>query len=77
MAVKIVRQAPLNFWERLYLPAVLSGLWLTSAHFFRNLFVHAAHCLGFLKNIPAGVTQPPPLECAPGGNAPVRGLHAL
>lgn len=67
MAVKVMRRRELTFWEKLYLPQILSGLKITSAHFFRNLFLHVAHSLGLLKLFPASVTfqypeQPRPLE---------------
>jgi len=37
---------PLTFWEKLYLPAIVAGVWLTSKHFFRNLAVHMLHAVG-------------------------------
>ena len=46
----------MNLLEKLYFIEILKGLILTSRHFFRNLFLHAAHLLGFLKNRPAAVT---------------------
>ena len=36
--VKVRRAEKLTFGERLYLPMIVKGLWVTSAHFFRNLF---------------------------------------
>ncbi len=56
MATKVIERRPLAFWERLYLPAIARGIRITSTHFFRNLFLHAAHCMGILKHIPAAVT---------------------
>ncbi|MAE95307.1 MAG: NADH-quinone oxidoreductase, subunit I [Deltaproteobacteria bacterium] len=41
MAVRVVtvnRVAKLTWVERLYLPMILKGLWVTSRHFFRNLW---------------------------------------
>jgi NADH-quinone oxidoreductase subunit I len=35
---------------------ILSHLKVISVHFFRNLFLHAAHSVGLLKHIPAAVT---------------------
>ena len=35
--VKVKRQEKLGFVERLYVPMIVKGLWVTSAHFFRNL----------------------------------------
>lgn len=50
------KRRKLNFWEKLYLPAVAQGLWLTSKHFWRNLFLHIAHRFGLFKDVPAAVT---------------------
>jgi NADH-quinone oxidoreductase subunit I len=36
--VKVRRAEKLTFIERLYFPMIVKGLWVTSAHFFRNLF---------------------------------------
>jgi len=33
---KVLEVKPLNFWERAYLPAILSGLRITGKHFFRK-----------------------------------------
>lgn len=41
MAVRVVsvkRHEKLGWLERLYLPMILKGLWVTSRHFFRNLW---------------------------------------
>ena len=46
----------LTWWERTYLPAVAQGLWLTSGHFWRNLFLHVAHRFHLLQHLPASVT---------------------
>jgi NADH-quinone oxidoreductase subunit I len=35
--VKVKRHEQLGWLERLYVPAIVKGLWITSAHFFRNL----------------------------------------
>ena len=45
MAVKVMRRRELTFWEKLYVPQIVSGLKITSAHFFRNLSLHVAHSL--------------------------------
>ena len=34
----IVKRKPLNFWERLYLPAIIGGVKVTARHFARTLF---------------------------------------
>jgi NADH-quinone oxidoreductase subunit I len=46
----------LTWWERIYLPAIAQGLWVTSAHFWRNLFLHVAHRLGLYRDVAASVT---------------------
>ena len=56
----------LTWWENTYIPSVVSGIWLTAKHFFRNLTLHILHVLGLCKDIPAAVTfqypeQPRPL----------------
>jgi NADH-quinone oxidoreductase subunit I len=33
---KVIEQKPLNFWERIYIPAILQGLSITMKHFFRK-----------------------------------------
>lgn len=40
----------------MYLPAIAQGLWITSAHFWRNLFLHLAHRVGLFRDVPAAVT---------------------
>jgi NADH-quinone oxidoreductase subunit I len=32
----VIEQKPLNFWERIYLPAIMQGLAITMKHFFRK-----------------------------------------
>ena len=56
----------LTWWENTYIPTVVSGLWLTSIHFFRNLMFHILHLFGLYKEVSAAVTyqypeQPRPL----------------
>jgi NADH-quinone oxidoreductase subunit I len=65
MAVKVVRRPELTFWEELYVPQILCGLKITFAHFFRNLFLHAAHRVGRFKAIPAAATIQFPEELRP------------
>ena len=67
MAVKVVRRRELTFWEKLYVPQIVCGLKITSAHFIRNLGLHLAHRVGLLKRLAASATfqypeQPRPLE---------------
>ncbi|HJP00730.1 MAG TPA: NADH-quinone oxidoreductase subunit I [Planctomycetota bacterium] len=65
MAVKVVQRPELTFWEKLYIPQILSGLKITFRHFFRNLFLHIAHRFGRLKDTRAGVTYQYPEELRP------------
>src|SRR5690606_7422792 len=34
---KVLEQKPMNFWERIYLPAIFKGLGLTIRHFFKPI----------------------------------------
>ncbi|MBI2167358.1 MAG: NADH-quinone oxidoreductase subunit I [Candidatus Omnitrophica bacterium] len=65
MPTKVVRRPELTFWDRLYLPQVLAGLWVTSRHFFFNLFFHILHRFGLFKWIRAAVTFQYPEEQRP------------
>jgi len=65
MGTKVVQRPVLTFWEKLYLPQILSGLKITSIHFFRNLFLHSAHRLGRLKHLRASATIQFPEELRP------------
>ena len=62
MAVKVLHRRELTFWEKLYVPQIVGGLKVTSAHLFRNLFLHAAHRVGRLKHLRASVTSQYPEE---------------
>ena len=62
MATKVVRRHEPTFWEKLYVPEIIHGLVITFRHFFRNLFLHTAHSLGRLRNVPAAVTIQFPAE---------------
>ena len=53
---KVIKQPKMTFWENIYLPEVLRGIGITSGHFFRNLFFHIMHKLGFFKAVQAAVT---------------------
>ena len=59
------RKRELTFWEKLYVPEIIRGVWLTSKHFFRNLFLHMAHQVGLFKDRPAGVTFQYPEQLRP------------
>ena len=52
----------LTFLEKTYLPEILRGVWLTSLHFFRNMFFHTMHLFGLMKNVRAAVTIQYPEE---------------
>ena len=64
MATVTVRKHKLNFLERIYLPEVFRGLWITSRHFFRNLTFHALRAVGF-KKLRGAVTFQYPEEKRP------------
>ncbi|WP_257666653.1 NuoI/complex I 23 kDa subunit family protein [Parapedobacter tibetensis] len=34
---KVLEQKPMNFWERIYLPAIFKGLSITIKHFFKRI----------------------------------------
>jgi NADH-quinone oxidoreductase subunit I len=65
MATKVVHRRELTIWEKLYLPQIFGGLKVTSAHFIRNLFLHAAHRVGLLRHLSAAVTFQYPEEPRP------------
>lgn len=53
---KIIRQPKLNFWQRTYLTEIIRGIMITGGHFWKNMFFHTMHRLGFFKAIRAAVT---------------------
>lgn len=55
-AWKKTNRRTLTWWENTYLPTVVSGIWITSTHFFRNLTFHILHLFGLYKNVSAAVT---------------------
>jgi NADH-quinone oxidoreductase subunit I len=65
MAVKVVQRPELTFWEKLYIPQIICGFKITSAHFFRNLFLHTAHRFGRLLHLRAAATYQYPEELRP------------
>ncbi|MBN1587117.1 MAG: NADH-quinone oxidoreductase subunit I [Candidatus Omnitrophica bacterium] len=60
-----VQRPELNFWEKIYLPEIFRGLWITASKFWRNIFVHTAHRLGLMKSVEAAVTIQYPEEMRP------------
>ena len=55
----------LNFWENTYLPTLISGIYLTSKHFFYNITFHILHLFGLYKEIPGAVTYQYPEKQRP------------
>ena len=53
---KVVERPELNLWEKLYFPEVFRGIFITSGHFFRNLFLHLFHAVGLFRRFAASVT---------------------
>src|SRR3989338_9645077 len=53
---KVIKRPEMNFWHQIYFPEIIRGVWLTSKHFWRNLFFHFMHSLGLFKAIQAAVT---------------------
>ena len=65
MATKVLQRRELTVWEKLYVPQIVSGLKITTAHFLRNLFLHSAHRVGLLRHLRASVTYQYPEEMRP------------
>src|ERR1051325_4723084 len=66
-AWKQKQRRELTWWENTYIPSLVSGIYLTSIHFFHNLTVHILHVFGQYKEKSAAVTyqypeQPRPLS---------------
>lgn len=76
MAVKVMQRRELTRWEQLYVPQIIGGLRITFAHFFRNLFLHAAHQIRWLRHLRAAATYQYPEEPRPLW-ARFRGRHRL
>ena len=53
---KIMKRPEMNFWQKIYFPEIIRGVWITSGHFWHNLFFHIMHKLGLFKAIQAAVT---------------------
>ena len=59
------KRRELTWAERIYLPAIAQGLWITSVHFWRNMFLHVAHRVGLFRDQPASVTIQYPDQTRP------------
>jgi NADH-quinone oxidoreductase subunit I len=55
----------LTWWENTYLPMLISGIWLTSKHFFYNLSFHILHLFGLRKDVRGAVTYQYPEKTRP------------
>lgn len=65
VTVRVVSRPELTFWEKLYIPQIISGLKITLKHFFRNLFLHIAHQVGRYVHLSAAATFQYPEELRP------------
>ncbi|PIW65368.1 MAG: NADH-quinone oxidoreductase subunit I [Candidatus Omnitrophica bacterium CG12_big_fil_rev_8_21_14_0_65_45_16] len=46
----------MTWWEKIYFPELVRGIWITSWHFIRNITLHTLHLFGLCKDMPAAVT---------------------
>lgn len=70
------RPEDLTFSERIYIPEIIAGLFITGGRFWRNLFLHVAHQLGFAKETAAASTLQYP-DAFQRYGAEYRGSHRL
>ncbi len=70
------RPEALSFRERIYLPAIIGGLFVTGARFWRNLGIHIAQRLGFAGGKVAAITVQYP-EARMDYGEDYRGSHRL
>jgi len=70
------RPEELTFAERLYVPEIITGLFVTGRRFWRNLFLHVAHQFGLAKNHSAVATLQYP-DAFQRYGAEYRGSHRL
>lgn len=59
------RREEMNFWEKIYLPAIIQGVSLTFGRLIRNLSFHILHVFGIAKTIQADVSIQYPNERRP------------
>ncbi len=65
MATKVIKRQTLSWWDQTYLPSVFLGLWITSKHFFKNLWIHTLHSMGLFRHWRGAVTFQYPEEQRP------------
>ncbi len=56
ITTKIMKRPKMTLWEQMYFPEIFRGIWITSKHFWKNIFFHSMHAIGLFKAIRAGVT---------------------
>ena len=56
ITTKVMKRPKMGLWEQMYFPEVFKGVYITSKHFWKNMFFHIMHSLGFFKAIRAAVT---------------------
>ena len=70
------RPEDLNLRERMFVPEVIRGLFVTGGRFWRNLFLHIGHQFGVAADTKAAVTIQYPDQYLDYGSA-YRGSHRL
>jgi len=50
------RRAEMNFWERIYLPEIIRGLFVTAGKLTEHFFLHLLHVFGLKSGVPAAAT---------------------
>jgi len=70
------RPEELSFRERIYVPEIIAGLFVTGGRFWRNLFLHVAHQFGMALGESAASTLQYPEQYQKYG-ASYRGSHRL
>lgn len=70
------RPEDLNFSERIFVPEVIRGLFVTGGRFWRNLFLHIGHQMGVARDTSASATLQYPEQHMNYGAA-YRGSHRL
>ncbi len=70
------RPEDLTFRERIYVPEIIRGLFVTGGYFWRNLFLHILHQIGLARDKSAMITVQYPEEYIAYGPG-YRGSHRL